>query len=91
MAETRLTSERADAQSGHRNVPTEKPGPKKKKKKTPSKASYLSEMSAPVYGRPAVEAVLHREVSRVWGALKKGAQGTDVSIPACPMEREAAG
>lgn len=53
-------------------------------------ASYLSEMSGPVYGRPAVEGVLHREVSRVWGALKKGAQGTDIPISACPMEREAA-
>lgn len=48
-------------------------------------------MSAPVYGRPAVEGVLHGEVSRVWGALKEGAQGTDISIPARPMEREAAG
>lgn len=52
--------------------------------------SYLSEMSGPVYGRPAVEGVLHGEVSRVWGALKEGAQGTDISIPASPMEREAA-
>lgn len=30
-----------------------------------SKETYLSEMSAPVYGRPAVEGVLHRQVSRV--------------------------
>lgn len=47
-------------------------------------------MSSPVYGCPAVEGVLHREVSRVWGALQEGAQGTDISIPARPMEREAA-
>lgn len=47
-------------------------------------------MSGPVYGRPAVESVLNREVSRVRGALKERAQGTDVSIPASPMEREAA-
>lgn len=55
-----------------------------------SKETYLSEMSAPVYGRPAVEGVLHRQVSLVWGALKEGAQGTDISIPARPVEREAA-
>lgn len=47
-------------------------------------------MSSPVYGRPAVERVLSGEVSRVRGALKEGAQGTDVSIPAGSMEREAA-
>lgn len=52
--------------------------------------SYLSEVSTPMYGCPAVEGVLNREVSRVWGALQEGAQGTDISIPACPMEREAA-
>lgn len=47
-------------------------------------------MSRPVYGRPAIEGVLYGEVSRVWGALKQGAQGADVSIPAGAMEREAA-
>lgn len=51
---------------------------------------YLSEMCGPVYGRPAVEGVLHSEVSRVRGAPKEGAQGTDVSVPAGSMEREAA-
>lgn len=52
--------------------------------------TYLSKVSSPVYGRPAVEGVFHREVSRVWGALKEGTQGTDISIPARPMQREAA-
>lgn len=43
-----------------------------------------------MYGRPAVKGVFHREVGRVGGALEEGTQGTDISIPACPMEREAA-
>lgn len=50
--------------------------------------TYLSKVSSPVYGRPAVKGVFNREVGRVWGALKEGTQGTDISISACPMERE---
>lgn len=51
---------------------------------------YLSEVSGPVYGRPAVESVLNRKVGWVWGAVKERAQGTDVSISASSVEREAA-
>lgn len=52
---------------------------------------YLSKMGSPVYGSPAVEGVLHGEVRRVRGSLEERAQGADVSIPARPVEREAAG
>lgn len=50
---------------------------------------YLSKMGSPVYGCPAVEGVLHSEVSRVRGSEER-AQGADVSIPARPVEGEAA-
>lgn len=88
MAETRNMSESADAHSGHCRTKTFIQ--RNMVRPNAQLVRYLSEMSGPVYGRPAVEGVLHGEVSRVWGALKEGAQGTDISIPACPMEREAA-
>lgn len=65
--------------------------PKCRERRRGSEWANLSEMCAPVNGRPSVEGVLHGEVSRVRGALKEGAQGTDISIPARPVQREAAG
>lgn len=47
-------------------------------------------MGSPVYGCPAVEGVLHGEVSRVPVSLEERAQGADISIPARPVEGEAA-
>lgn len=80
------------ANSGHSFASEEKKLfiPRNLDSRTSRLERYLSKMGSPVYGCPAVEGVLHGEVSRVRGSLEERAQGADISIPARPVEGEAA-